>query len=513
MAKYALWPWLIIVLLGSLPLLVLLGAGAWWLWQQQLFWQWISLSLGCGGLVWIAARLLSRRRPTSPFVSPIQKDTPFSERDQQAWQAVETLAEQIKQQDKLDLDQAESWLGLGRRVLAEVARHYRPDAKNPELEIPATELLRIVEQVSHDLHRQMRDHLPFSHLITLADGLNLHNWIDRLSHAHTVVRLSRMVLNPLAGVLSETGGYAQGKALALTLPHLRNWLLDNYLQKIGYYAILLYSGRMAVEADKIDRISDKSRQNHRQTEAQHERLEQEPLRILVAGQTNAGKSTLINTLFDSPRAATDVVSCTEELTPYRLDRNDRLSGLIFDTPGYGEQSNWLERNRDELDKTDLVLLLCDANNAARAADLHFLQAFRHHFQAHPNRKQPPLLLVVTHIDQLRPLREWQPPYEIAQPENPKAKNIRAAVDAIQQDLALPHNTAIVPVSLSDNGGLGPYNVDALLVAMGQQIDEAQQARLLRCLKDAQDKEKWTQLWRQVSHSSRWLWRKVDDLMP
>ena len=507
------WPWLALILIGSIPILALLAAGGWMLWERHLFWPWLALSLSCGGCAWIAGRELARRQRKSPFEAPPEPDLAFSQRDRKAWQAVDELCEREKKRDKQGLDQIETWLRLGRETLATVAVLYRPESKHPELDIPATELLRIVEQVSHDMHAQLREHIPFSHRITLAEGLNLHSWVDRLRSVNTVVRLSRMVLNPFAGALTEAGHYAKGKTVLLTLTHLQNWLLEVYIKKIGYYAIMLYSGRLAVASERVESLSEKSRQDQSQAQEQQLGLEKEPLRILVAGQTNAGKSTLINTLFDAPRAAADVVSCTHELMPYLLEREGNRAGLIFDTPGYGQHTNWLDKNRTELDKTDLLLLVCDANNAARAADKAFLKGFLQHFKKQEHRKIPPMILVVTHIDQLRPLREWQPPYDIAQPKGAKALNIRAAVNAIREDLALADDVAAVPVSLGINDGQGVYNVDSLTEAMGRQMDEADRSRLLRCLKEAGARENWTQLWRQVKNSGRWLLRKADDALP
>jgi len=37
---------------------------------------------------------------------------------------------------------------------------------------------------------------------------------------------------------------------------------------------------------------------------------------------------------------------------------------------------------------------------------------------------------VSHIDLLRPPREWQPPYDLINPQSTKAANIRAAVEAV-----------------------------------------------------------------------------------
>ena len=54
-------------------------------------------------------------------------------------------------------------------------------------------------------------------------------------------------------------------------------------------------------------------------------------------------------------------------------------------------------------------------------DAQQLQAIRHYFQQEcPNQTLPVIIAVATHIDRLRPVREWKPPYQILQPDNAKA---------------------------------------------------------------------------------------------
>src|SRR5690606_32222364 len=94
------------------------------------------------------------------------------------------------------------------------------------------------------------------------------------------------------------------------------------------------------------------------------------------------------------------------------------------------------------------------------------------------RHPAPVIVVATHIDHLRPVREWAPPYDLAGASGAKATNIRAAVQALADDLALSLDQ-VVPVCLGEGR---TYNVDdGLWSAMLAQQDAALRVRLLRCL--------------------------------
>lgn len=78
-------------------------------------------------------------------------------------------------------------------------------------------------------------------------------------------------------------------------------------------------------------------------------------------------------------------------------------------------------------------MVCSASNAARHADIEQLNAIRSYFQQERQLSMPVIIAIATHIDRLRPVQEWQPPYNIQQPENPKAKNIRSFVKLSQMN--------------------------------------------------------------------------------
>ena len=117
---------------------------------------------------------------------------------------------------------------------------------------------------------------------------------------------------------------------------------------------------------------------------------------------------------------------------------------------------------------------------------------------------PPLLAAVSHIDLLRPPREWSPPYDIAAPPGTlttKAANIRAAVESAAADLALPP-ADLIPVCLAPGR---VYNVtDTLWAALLEREAGADRVRLLRCLDERRRTEIWTLLKRQLASAGRFL---------
>ncbi len=226
------------------------------------------------------------------------------------------------------------------------------------------------------------------------------------------------------------------------------------------------------------------------------------MRIVILGRANAGKSSLINALFGRLTAATDVLpDTTPGLTPYRLEREGLTAALIFDTPGCDTEFLTEKALRKAAMDADLILWVCAAPRPDRQLDRLRLDLLRSEFAARTDCRPPPVLVAVSYIDQLRPHREWQPPYDLQNPQGPKAANIRAAVEAVAGDLAVPVND-VIPVCLAEGR---VYNVDdALWAAMLDRQDEAGKVRFLRCLEQRKREENWTLLRRQLTHAGRWL---------
>ncbi|HRO50685.1 MAG TPA: hypothetical protein PLW75_11140, partial [Hyphomicrobium sp.] len=122
-----------------------------------------------------------------------------------------------------------------------------------------------------------------------------------------------------------------------------------------------------------------------------------------------------------------------------------------------------------------------------------------HFASRLNRRRPPIILVATHIDRLRPFNEWSPPYEANDPSE-KARNIRTALSAAASDLGFAPDEAVA-VSLLD---AAPYNVERLWQSIANALPEATRAQLLRVLHELKDRWTWGSLWSQASGAGRAL---------
>ena len=157
-----------------------------------------------------------------------------------------------------------------------------------------------------------------------------------------------------------------------------------------------------------------------------------------------------------------------------------------------------------------MLWVTAAQRPDRQDERATLDRLRAHWAARPDHHPPPLLVAVSHIDLLRPPREWEPPYDLVNPQGAKATNIRAAVEAAATDLAVPVVDAI-PVCLAAGR---VYNVaDSLWAALLERQDQANRVRLLRCLDEHKRAEDWALLRRQLAGAGRFLARLPGRLLP
>lgn len=502
--------WLVVGVLVIAPYAVAMAAGAVWFYERSLLWYWIVLCGVTTLVTAVVARWLQRRR-VSPLLLGVEPNPVWPADGRAAWQSVASLAEEAKAAppplDRVDLALAE--LGkLVQAVFGTVAAHFHPRSSQPLLEVTLPHVLHIVELAARDLRHEISTRVPLSHVLTLHDLERLPRLTALARRGYTLYRLVRLAVNPAAAVPRELIDQVYTRYRDLSIDELSRWAIGYYVQKLGYYAIQLYSGQLVLSEEEFQRFS--TRETARDTSQAQRRTEErasEPLRLLVVGQVKAGKSSLINALFGETVAAVDVVPRTRFIEPFALELEGARRALILDTAGYevpggGEVFAPL---RDAVLRADLVLLVVSATSAARAADRRVLDELRRLFHEAADRSMPPVLVALTHIDLLRPLAEWDPPYRFDedQDKNPKARSIRQAAMAVAADLAVPPED-VVPVCLRADA---TYNVEeALWPAIWYVLPEAERAKALRCLPEYRRRRNWELLWQQAANSGQLLWQ-------
>jgi len=427
----------------------------------------------------------------------------WSPEAERCFERIEALADQATIAE-WPLSDGARLLELTRRVLDLSAGHFHPHSSRPLLEMTLPHTLAIIERAARELRLDIIEQIPFSHQLSLSGLIEARSWQAWFKRHEGWWRAGRALITPQSAVISELRRAVGNQALQQGSERIQRWILQEFIRKLGYHAIELYGGYARLDEDRpLDAAIKPTRQDSQAADLA-ESSTQEPLRLLVLGRTNAGKSSLINALFGELRAAADVLpDTTAEITAYRLADQARAeaglaNALIFDTPGFDGE---LFRHRDFIRTArlaDLILWVSAANRADRAEERARLDELRA-LLSDPSRRAPPVLLVISHIDRLRPIREWSPPYRLDPPAGAKAESIAAAIKAVSRDLAIEPDH-IVPVCLAEGR---EYNIDDTLpAAMIQHQDAARRMLLTRCLKARRSEENWQLLWQQLSGSGR-----------
>ncbi len=494
---------LLALMLWLCPTLALFIFGFFWLWQVDGFIYWFAALIICSSVGYGLQQWLMRRdrQLLSEAVTEPNPDWPPSA--EIAWQKVDQLANQCDPQ-AWSIEDASWIVELGRQTLDTVSHCYHPDAEKPYLELTVPHTLLIIEQASRDLQRDITENIPFSDRLTIGDLLRLQRWKDKAEQVFNVYRAGRALVNPMQALFGEIWQHLRQRSFNLARDELYRWFLRAYIRKVGYYAIDLYSGRRPI-IDKTETVPAESPLTEPQQEKpQHtSQAPHPPLRFLVLGRSNTGKSSLINALFGKLTTASDILpDTTRQFSSFAIEREGMEQALVFDGPGCDSQLFDEQQMIIAALNADLIFWVTAANRPDRQDERRFLDHLRAEQLKRLNHRPPPIIVVVSHIDLLRPASVWQPPYNLIDPADTKAMNIRAAMQFIATDLAIPIEQ-IIPVCLKPGR---EYNVqDTLWACILDQQDIAMRVRLLRCLDARKQTEDWALLRRQMMSAGRFLW--------
>jgi predicted GTPase len=468
------WPETLVVLTLALPWLSLIALGSVWLWQNGHTWRWAIAAAALSVTAWPLVRLVRRRanaeaRHALGAFSEPSPDWNVGER--QAWSDVMKIADNTEPFSFTDADpiQASAW-----HTIEVVARRLRPQAENAWAQFSLPEVLLLAERVAGDIRREALAHIPGIRTVRLSHVL----WVKETNRQHGPLlrtgwdagsrlwRLARGIFNPMAAVGQETTGGFWWSAFSALSYRARASATRMLIVAVGRAAIDLYSGRLVLSEEELHaaQVADTAAAAGPAA----------PVRIILVGQVNVGKSSLVNALARETRSAVGPVPTTARVTEYQLELEGRPAVLLVDMPGIGDDS--APDLLAQVDRADLVVWVASATQPARAPDREGLDKFRTWARAQLSRRPPALVVALTHIDELRPANEWKPPYDVANPAGPKAIAIRAAVDAVARALELEVD-AIVPVAMTP--GREPYNMDALWARIAIELPEAKLVQLDR----------------------------------
>lgn len=498
--KQLLWFSGVAMVLMGLPLLLLLPFGAYWLWQQGwlLFWVLASLLVtlvGTACLVW-GKKCLRQAASGAELPDQAEAVSPASEGwsvlDNTAWETVVRLA---READPDLLTRQTLWLSSTRKVIEQVARHYHPEQKAAIWEFTLPELFLLSERVSQRVRKVVLEQVPASHLVKVGQVVRIWALKTRFEPAyrtaHGIYRLVRWI-NPVSALVAEARGALMDQVLGAANDNVRQTLARIWVEEVGRAAIDLYSGRLALDAQHLDSILEAERQAP---------VPPGPVRILVAGQVNAGKSSLVNVLLQDGQAAVDVLPVSASGQAYQLVVEGEPIAEVLDSSGLTTETDldaWAQQSLG----ADCLIWVVAAHRADRDLDRRALRVLAECYRANPRRSPPPILVAVSHVDRLSPAREWQPPYNLLTRSQPKAQAIHAALEQIADDLELSEQD-LIPVRL--DRGPGGYNLELFWAVVMEHIDSAKHNRAQR-LQQGLARKDWKQLLRQARGAGRWLGR-------
>lgn len=407
--------------------------------------------------------------------------------DQQAQARLQTLIQTARN----DPPPWENWPLFWERMQAlvtEVALIYNPTVKRPLLHIYVPQAYRLMRDTVEDVDRWMNTLGPVLNRVTVGQAIQAYELYEKLAPAARwglqAWNWVQWITNPAVAVTKVATQSSQTKANQELLANLGQLLREQTLRALGVRAMALYGSKTTLPtlADPILEVKNPQTETLAEILTQASQLNQlaaAPLNLLIAGRTGAGKSSLINTLFTTPQTQTDVLPNTAELRSYHWQNPQSDDLILWDSPGY-EQINrpdYQAQVVNALQQTDALILVTPVLDPALQMDLEFLAQVK---QAAP---EIPILVLVSQVDKLRPIREWQPPYDWKQGQRPKEVAMREALNYRREHFQADASHVLPMVMADPSRNLQAWGDLELIETLLSLIDPAKQTRLGRCLKN------------------------------
>ncbi|WP_066375290.1 GTPase family protein [Anabaena sp. CA = ATCC 33047] len=499
MVRLKLWQWVILATpITAIIVFLLVAAGmqihAWginWIWGVFtvvfLGWRWLLVRWTKPVIQQVEAALAEVK---VELTSQIENTTTPVSSD--ATQQAEAALQEVLTASQSDRPIWEDWTTFWQRcqdLVVAVAHIYHPEVKYPLLNIYVPQAYGLIRGTVDDLDQWMQKLSPVLNQVSVGQAYQAYEVYRKLEpSARKFWRAwswAQWVLNPVAAVANRaTKGYTN-QANQQLLANLGQLFREAALRNLCKQAIALYGGEtIAIETPTVStptlpKAKTQTLQNILSQAQPVEKVEQKPVSILLVGRTGAGKSSLINTLFQGDIAEVDVLPSTDQIQDYHWQTQDGETLHLWDTPGYEQvkREDLRQMVLDYATNADLLLLVNPVLDPALQMDVDFLQAIKDIIA------DIPAIAVVTQVDKLRPMREWQPPYDWQTGDRPKEIAIREAT-AYRAELLGDFCQLVLPVVTGDiASGRIAWGIDALSLGLIEAIAPAKQLRLARFLRN------------------------------
>ncbi len=462
-----------------LPMVSLMPLGWLWLWERGYALYWLAAAFTLAMLGYAAQAITLRRTlreapaaaESDDAADKVAPDPSWTAREQAAWAAVEAIAAGVRPAELTDRDRV---LNLGMRTIEAVARQIHPQDRNPLWKFTIPEALALIERVSADLRPFVIDNIPLGDQLTVGQVLKIYGWrsaIGMAEKAYDIWRLIRLV-NPVTAAAQEAREQITKHLYANVRDQLARQLARAYVREVGRAAIDLYGGRLRVtQAELAGHVSASTRRDRGQLTGRAE-----PLRILIAGQAGAGKSSLVNALSKEVRAVVDAPGGTRDFQSYEVELEGLSGSMVIDSPRIGATAKEQKAFTAKAGDSDLIVWTLAGDKADARIDLVVISGIRKHFAGRPHRRQPPIVVALTHTDKLM----RRPPGPNAEIDASEAEVVEL-IRVVAEGLGVPKND-VVPVSLAP--GRPPFNIEQLSMRIAARVPEARQVQLLRLMEDA-----------------------------